>query len=271
LTPDVAREHHCPELHWEVFVTAFFRMAALICAALIVLSPMRPADAAEIKVLSGLGIKNILENLFPKFERATGHKVEVTYAPQGALVKLVQTGEAADVVIVPQQGMDNFVRDGKVIGSNVGVLARSGMAVAVRKGAPKPDISSPDAFKRALLAAKSITYGRGAGSEHIEKMLEQLGIADAVKSKTVRGEPGDTGVRVANGEAEIGVTLLQVLAPVAGIDIVGPLPGDLQDIVVFAVAVMAGAKDTQASKALIEFLHTPQAAKVIKEKGMEPG
>jgi molybdate transport system substrate-binding protein len=154
---------------------------------------------------------------------------------------------------------------------SVRVLARSGMAVAVRKGAPKPDISTPEAFRRALLAAKSITYGRGAGSEHIEKVLERLGIANDVKAKTIRGAPGDTGVRVANGDAEIGVTLLQVLLPVSGIDIVGPLPGDLQDSLVFAVAIMAGTREAAASNTLVDFLRSPEAAKVFKAKGLEPG
>jgi len=211
-----------------------------------------------------------MEDLGPKFERATGHKLAVTFAPLGATVKRVQGGETADVVILPQQGIDGFVKDSKVIAGSVRVLARSGMAVAVRKGAPKPDISSPEALKRTLLAARSITYGRGAGSEHFEKVLERLGIANEVKSKTVRGEPGDTGVRVANGEAEIGVTLLQVLMPVAGIEIAGPLPGDLQDTLVFAAAIMAGARDAAASKALVDFLRTPDAAAVIKAEGMEP-
>jgi len=186
-------------------------------------------------------------------------------------VKLVNGGQTADVVIIPQQGMDGFLKDGKVTVGSVHILARSGMAVAVRKGAPKPDISTPEALRRALLAAKSITYGRGAGSEHIEKVLDRLGIANEVKVKTIRGAPGDTGVRVANGEAEVGITLLQVLMPVSGIDIVGPLPGDLQDTLVFSVAIMAGSTDTEASKALVDFLCTPEAAKVFKAKGLEPG
>jgi molybdate transport system substrate-binding protein len=211
-----------------------------------------------------------MEDLGPKFERSTGHKLAVTFAPLGALVKLVQGGETADVVIIPQQGMEGFVRDGKLITGSVTVLARSGMAVAVRKGAPKPDISSPEALKRTLLAAKSITYGRGAGSEHFEKVLERLGIANDVKSKMVRGEPGDTGVRVANGEAEIGVSLLQVLMPVAGIEIVGPLPGDLQDTLVLAAAIMAGAKEAEAGRALINFLRTAEPTAAIKAKGREP-
>ena len=148
--------------------------------------------------------------------------------------------------------------------------------MAVRKGAPKPDISSPEAFKRTLLAAKSITYpdpaSGGASGIHFAKVLDRLGIANEMKSKTVfPNKPPRIGDLVANGEAEIGVQPIQELMSVAGIEIVGPLPGDLQDTVVFAAAIMAGAKDTEASKALVNFLRTPEAAKVIKAKGMEPG
>ena len=249
---------------------ALFRMAKLAFTALILLSSACITHATDIKVLGALGMKAVIEDLGPKFERATGHKLAVTYLPLGTTVKLLQGGETADVVIIPQQGMEGFVKDGKVVSGSVRVLARSGMVVAVRKGAPKPDISSPEAFKRTLLAAKSITYGRGAGSEHFEKVLERLGIANDVKSKIVRGEPGDTGIRVANGEAEIGVTLLPVLMSVAGIEIVGPLPGDLQDTLVFEAAIMAGVRDAAASKALIDFMRTPEAAKVVKAKGMDP-
>src|SRR5262245_4086904 len=217
-------------------MTAFFKLTAPVCAALILLFQPPTAGAVEIKVLCALGIKAAMDDLAPRFERASGHKLAVTFAPLGAAVKRVQGGETADVVIIPQQGMDGFVKSGKVTSDSVRLLARSGMAVAVRKGAPKPDISTPEAFRRTLLAAKSITYGRGAGSEHIENVLERLRIANDVKAKTVRGTAGDTGVRVANGEAEIGISLLQVLMPVAGIDIVGPLPADLQDTLVFAAA-----------------------------------
>src|SRR5690349_16398617 len=160
-----------------------FRMIAMGFAALVLLAQAHIGGAAEIKLLGALGMKAILEDLGGKFERANGHKLEIIFLPLGATVKRVQSGETADVVIIPQQGMDGFMKDGKVISSSVRVVARTGMVVAVRKGAPRPDISSPEAFKRTLLAARSITYGRGAGSEHIEKVLDHLGIADEVKSK----------------------------------------------------------------------------------------
>ena len=233
------------------------------------------AEAAEIKVLSGHGMRPVMEDLGPKFERATGHKLAITFVSVGEAVKHVQGGETADVVIIPRQGFDGLVKDGKVAADNVTVVARTGIGVAIRKGAPKPDISSPEALKRTLLAVKSITYGNpaqgSASGIHFAKVLDRLGIANEMKPKTVfLPMSGLVGVLVANGEAEIAVQQIQELISVAGIDVIGPLPGDLQDTVVFSAAVMAGAKDAEASKALVNFLRTPEAAAVIKAKGLEP-
>jgi len=235
------------------------------------------AEAAELKVLSTIAMRQVMEDLGPKFERATGHKLAITFATLGGVVKRVQGGETADVVVIPRQGIDSFVKDGKAAAGNVTVIARSGIGVAVRKGAPKPDISSPEALKRTLLAAKSITYSNpalgGASGIHFAKVLDRLGIANEMRSKTVFGKtPGGegVGVLVANGEAEIGVHQFQELIAIAGIELVGPLPGDLQDTIVFSAAIMGGAKDAETAKALVDFLRTPEAAAVIKAKGMEP-
>jgi len=233
------------------------------------------AHAAEFKVMSAIAMQPVMEDLGPKFERATGHKLAITFATLGATVKRVQGGETADVVIIPQQGIDRLVKDGKAAAGDVTVIASAGIGVAVRKGAPKPDISSPEALKRTLLAAKSITYGNpahgGASGIHFAKVLDRLGIANEMKPKTIfLPKAGPVGVLVANGEAEIGVQQFQDFIQVAGIEIVGPLPGDLQDTIVFSAAIMAGAKDSAASKALVNYLRTPEAATVIKAKGMEP-
>ena len=235
------------------------------------------AEAAELKVLSAIGMQSVLEDLGPKFERATGHKLALTFATGGATVKRVQGGEVFDVVITLRQGIETLVKDGKAPADNVTALASAGISVAIRRGAPKPDISSPDALKRTLLAAKSISYvdpaSGGASGIHFAKVLDRLGIANEMKSKTVFPNPktpAEVGVLVANGEAEIGVHLIQELMSVAGIDLVGPLPGDLQDTIVFSAAIMTGAKDAAAAKALVDFLRTPESAKVIKAKGMEP-
>ncbi len=235
------------------------------------------AEAAELKVLSAIGMQSVLEDLGPKFERATGHKLSFSFATAGAAVKRAQGGEAADVVIATRQGIDGLMKNGKAAADNVTALARAGISVAIRKGASKPDIASPDALKRTLLAAKSISYvnpaSGGASGIHFAKVLDRLGIANEMKSKTVFPNPktpAEVGALVANGEAELGVHIIVELISVAGIDIVGPLPGDLQNTIVFAAAVMASAKDAEAAKALVNFLRTPEAVAVTKAKGMEP-
>ncbi|MBI3705499.1 MAG: molybdate ABC transporter substrate-binding protein [Rhizobiales bacterium] len=251
-------------------------LVGIAFAAVILLSQARTADAAEIKMLSAIAMQQLMEDLGPKFERATGHKLTITFATLGPALKRVQDGETYDVAILPRPGIESLVKDGKAVANTTTAIARTGIGVAVRKGAIKPDISSPEAFKRTLLAAKSITYSNpafgGLSGIHVVKVFERLGIAEEMKSKTVLlSKAGLAGVFVANGEAEIVVQPLQELMVVAGIDIVGPLPGDLQDTVVFPAAIMAGAKDTEASQALINFLRTPAATAVIKSMGMEPG
>lgn len=245
-------------------------MSGLACIALLGI----PAEAAEIKVLSAIAMQKAVEDLGPKFEQATGHRLTVTFATLGAIVKRVQDGETPDVVIGPQQGIDALVKDGKAVAGSVALLARSGISVAVRQGAPRPDISSPEALKRALLAAKSISYtspaGGGASGIHFAKVLDRLGIAEEMKSKTVFPKTVEVGAAIASGEAEIGVQQNQELVSVAGIDVIGPLPGDLQATIVLSAVVMASSNDATASKALVDFLRTREAAAVLRAKGMEP-
>ena len=232
------------------------------------------AKAAELRVLSALAMQPVMEDLGPKFERATGHKLVITLAPLGGIVKIAQEGGAGDVVIIPQSGIERLEKDARVIAGTASVIARSGSSVAVRSGAPRPDISSPEALKLTLLAAKSITYSDpasgGASGIHFAKVLDRLGIAAEVKSRTVFPKSGFPGQSVANGEAEIGVGTLQGLIAIAGIDVVGPLPGDLQDTLVFVAAIMASASQAEAGKSFIDFLRGAEAAAVIKAKGMEP-
>jgi molybdate transport system substrate-binding protein len=250
-------------------------VAAANAGLMLMLATGTVAHAAEIKVLSAIGMQSAMENLGPKFERMSSHTLAITYDSLGGVVKRVQGGEPADVLVIPQQGIDEVVKDGKAAAGNVTVIARSGLGVAVRKGAPRLDISSVDAFKRALLAAKSITYPDpkfgGASGVQSAKVLDRLGIADDVKSKTVfLPQAGPIGIVVANGEAELGLDQTQLLAPTAGVDVVGQVPSELQDVIAFSAAIMANARDPAASKAFVEFLRTPEAAMVIKAKGMQP-
>lgn len=247
-------------------------IAALLC----LLGLVTAAQSAEVKVLCANGMQSVIEDLGPKFERTSGHKLAITFATGGATVKRVRDGEAVDIVIAPQQGIDGLVKNGKAAADNVTALASTGISVAIRKGAASPDISSPEGLKRALLAAKSITYlnpaDGGASGVHFAKVLDRLGITGEVKSKTVFApKAGAVGTLVASGEAEIGVIQYQLLFLIPGIEIIGPLPGDLQDTTVFSGAIMGGVTDREASRALINFLRSSEAMSVIKAKGMEPG
>jgi molybdate transport system substrate-binding protein len=235
------------------------------------------AEAAELRVLSGRGMQVVMKDLGPRFEHATGNTLVITYATatEDPIIKSVQDGEAVDVVISSQETIAKLVKNGKAAMGNVTVIARSGIGVAIRKGTPKPDISSPEALKRTLLAAKSITYpSEGVTEAHFAKVLTRLGIASEMKSKTVfsknQGAGQVVGRLVANGEAEIGVGQSQGLILFDGIEYVGPLPGDLQLNNVLSAAIMTSATNKELSKALIDFLRTPEAAAVFKAKGMEP-
>jgi len=252
----------------------FTRATALF--ALILLAQARIADAAEIKVLCAIALQQLMENLGPKFEAATGHGITMTIAPLGQALKRLQEGETYDLAILPQRGIDELAKEGKVVANTATVVAITRIGVAVRKDAPKPDISSLEAFKRSMLAAKSITHGNpaygGISGIHVTKVLERLGIAEQMKAKTILlDRAGLTGVLVANGDAEIVVQPMQELVVVAGIDIVGPLPDELQDVVAYPAAIMTTAKEVVPLDELVNFLRTPDSTEVIKAMGMQPG
>jgi molybdate transport system substrate-binding protein len=234
------------------------------------------ADVAEIKVLSTTVMMASLEELAPQFERETGRKIAVTYAPAAVIAKQIIAGETADVAFLTGTVIDDLMKQGKLVpGSRVGI-ARAGIGVAVRKGAPKPDISSPEALKRALLAARSVAYTDpatgGASGVHFMKVLERLGIAAEVQAKakmTIGGSGGLVGDVVARGDAEIGVQMIPELMEGSSIDIIGPLPGELQSFILFAASIPVNAKEPEAGKALVKFLTTPASLSVIKTKGLE--
>lgn len=230
---------------------------------------------AELNVLCANAMQSVMEDLGPRFERASGHKLAIRFATLGQHVKRVQAGETPDVMIIPQSGIETLVKDGAAAACNVTVVARASMGVAVRKGAAKPDISSAEALKRTLLAAKSITYPNpargGPSGPHLVRVFERLGIVDEMKAKTVfLPDGGPVGVLVANGEAEIAIHEFQQFIKIPGIEVVGPLPGDFHNSVVFAAVVMNGTKRGETSRLLVDFLRTPDSAVVMKARGMEP-
>jgi molybdate transport system substrate-binding protein len=220
-------------------------------------------------------MKSVMEELGPIFERQTGQKLAISFGTLGVIVQRIEGGESADVALVPAQGIERLVNNGKSDSSTATVIARSGIGVIVRKGAPKPDISTADALRATLLSAKSLTYldpaTGGTSGVHFAKVLDRLAIAEAVKPKIVlHKDAHQAGVLVAEGKAEIGINLIQELMPLPGVDVVGPLPGDLQNTLVFTAALLTGAQDPASAKALIGFLRTPNAAAVIAARGLEP-
>jgi molybdate transport system substrate-binding protein len=228
------------------------------------------AKAEEIKVLCTIGVKPALPDVVAEFERATGHKVSIVWGNAATLKSRYLEGEQADVAVLTAAAIDDLIKAGKVAGGRVD-LARSGMGLAVKAGAPKPDISSPEALKRALLAAKSVGYStQGASGIYFATVIERLGIAAEVKAKH-KDTPGAVGELVAAGEAEIGVQQIPELAAVPGVEVIGPLPGDLQVITAFSAALDAKAKDNEAAKAFVKFISAPAAAAAYKAKGLDPG
>jgi molybdate transport system substrate-binding protein len=234
------------------------------------------ASAAEVKVMISGGFSAALKALAPEYERATGNKVVIIFGPSmgetpEAIPNRMQRGEPVDVVIMVGYALDNLIKKSMIAADTRTDLARSGIAMAVRAGAPKPDISSVKAFKRTLLKAKSIAYSDSASGVYIQnELFPRLGLADKLKgkSKMIPAEP--VGLVVARGEAQIGFQQMSELLPVKGIEIVGPLPAKAQKYTTFSAGVAASAKQPEAAKALIKFLASPAAAPVITKTGMEP-
>ncbi len=248
-------------------------MKASLCAiAALFFLQTAETGAAEIKVISSTGMSTMMKELIPAFERTSGHKVAITYDTSNIIMGRVKGGETADLIILTGPVIDDLTKQGKVTPGSRADLAKSGIGVAVRTGAPKPDISSVEAFKYALVNAKSVTYtATGASGIYFAGLADKLGIGDQVKAKAKTPAGGHVAELVAKGEAELGVQMISELRGVPGADYVGPLPGDLQLYTVFSAGLFSGAKEADAARTLIRFLTTPDAARVYKAGGMEPG
>jgi len=222
-------------------------------------------------------MKTVFEELAPRFERDTGNRLAVVLGPSLVLEKRVGEGEAADVAIVTGPGAKALAERGKIAAGSLVDIARSLIGVAVPKGAPRPDLSSVDGFKRSLLAANSVALskpvGGGASGVHMAKVFERLGIAEAMAAKAKYGAGGAAGLAglvLLRGEADIGIQQMAELMAVSGIDVVGPLPKDLESVTLFTAGVPTSASHPDAASAAIDFLTTPAAQDVIKAKGLEP-
>jgi molybdate transport system substrate-binding protein len=233
------------------------------------------AAPAEITVLTSVALTSALDELASQYERATGNKVKIGYGLIADIKKRIIAGETADVIILSRPAIDELQKLDKFAPGSIANVAGTPVAVAARAGAPKPDISSVDALKRSLLAAKSIVYADpakgGASGVHFAHVVDQLGIADQLKAKTILVPGAQAAEVVAKGEAEIGVGQASEIVPVSGAQLVGPLPGEFASMTAFTAGIGASTKAPEAAKSLIQFLTGPVAAPVLKSKGFQPG
>jgi molybdate transport system substrate-binding protein len=249
------------------------KQSRVIAALVSILLPLfvLKAQGAELKVSASGAVKAALEQLGPEFEKASGNKLVLGFYPTALLKKQIDDGAAFDVAILTASLTDALTKSGKIQTGSVAAVARGGLGVSVRAGSSKPDVSTDQALKSALLNAKSIGYnGAGASRAGNEAMFRKLGVADAVQPK-VKLLDVSAPIAVDKGEVEVGLGPISEILPVSGVQFAGPFPADVQSYLVFAAGVSSSSKNSEAAKALIKFLTSPEAASVIKVKGMEPG
>lgn len=245
---------------------------ASILAGAVSVFAFSTATAAEIKVLASGATKEIIEELVPSFEKTSGDKVLIAFTGTANIKKQIAGGEVYDLVIVGASVIDSFVQQGKVKSGSRTNLMKSGIGVAVRTGAPKPNIASGEAIKATLLAVKSIGYSSGPSGEYVIALIQRMGIADQTKSKLKQVPSGERiATLLENGEAEIGFQQISELIHATGIDYIGPLPSDVQKITMFSAGIHTAARDPEAAAALVKALTAPEAAVIMKKHGMEPG
>lgn len=236
----------------------------LALTAAVTLALATPAQSAEIKVMSTNAVKTALEELAPKFEKASEHTLAIKFGTAAGLKSEIEKGAPVDVAILTEGGVNDLIKEGKL--SSIVPFVRSGVGVAIKKGSPKPDISSTEAFKQTLLAAKSIAYvEQGATGIYLKGLFQKLGIADQIKDKIRLVKAAAESV--ANGDAEIGFTQISEILPFPGAAVAGPLPAEIQLYTNFSIGL---AKDAKAGEALVKFLGTSDAKAALKAKGLEP-
>ena len=247
------------------------RYAALIAGAL---GLAAPAPAAEVNVLTAGAFKQVVLALVPNYERQTGNHVTVDNGTTGQLKKRIEGGEAFDVLVITPAAVDELIASGKLAAGSKVNLASVGIGVVVKQGAPKPDIATVDKFKQALLKAKTVAYidpaSGGSSGIYIDKLLVKLGIAGQIKPKAKLKQGGHVADLIASGEAELGIHQISEIVPVKGVTLVGPLPKEIQNTTTYAAGLSSSVKDKDAAQELIQYLSGPDAAAVLKSKGMDP-
>jgi molybdate transport system substrate-binding protein len=231
-----------------------------------------PAQTTDLRVMISDGMKTVVEELTPQIEHAMGRKLAVQFNSSKNLRDKIQAGEPFDAAILTSDVLDDLIKQGKIAPAGRAEISRTGLGVGVRAGAPKPDIRTPDALKKTLLAAKSISFNpTGASAAHTYDMFSRMGITDAVKPKLMLdAEAGRPQMNVAGGKTELVISLIPEIRFFPGVDLVGPIPPDYQSYVNFAGGIAANARDAEGAKALIQFLTGPAVVPVLKAKGMEP-
>lgn len=229
------------------------------------------AQAPTVRVLASNGVQGALNEIIPQCERAIGHPLSVEFGTTATLKPRIESGEAFDFTVLTSEAIDALIKEGKVAADSRANAARVGIGIGIRAGAAKPDVSTPEALKKALLNAKSITYAAaGASRPPTDKMLERMGIADALKSKTLLlAGAEETSAAVREGKAEILITLISEIVSAKGLELAGPLPREFQAYVAFAAGVSPNAKNAEGAKAAVKFLTGPKATSAYRAKGME--
>ncbi len=230
------------------------------------------AQAAEVKVMTANAVKQAYLELVSAFERSSGHKVTTIWGGTEEVAKRISGGEVVDIVIIAAPNIDRLILEGKLVSGSRADFAKSGVGIAVRTGLPKPDISSGEAVKRAVLAANSVAYSSGPSGFYVADLFKKMGITDQIKDKVRQPASGvQVGELVARGEADLGFQQISELLHVKGIDYLGPLPAEIQSVTVYSAGLHAAAPAPDAARALVKFLTAPDAGPIIKKIGMEPG
>ncbi|MDN3278970.1 substrate-binding domain-containing protein [Frankia sp. RB7] len=225
----------------------------------------------KVRMLSTLGLMGAMRSLSSAFETASGIHVDADFAPTLALLKRLRAGEAADLVILTREGLDEMIGEGRVIADSAADLARSYVGLAVRKGAPHPDIGSESALRQTLLAARSVAYSRlGASGVYFAQLIVRMGIAAEVNAKATIVEQGFTAERLVSGDADLAVQQISELKQVEGIAVIGPVPHELQTPAVFSAGRMVDAKQAEAADRLLRYLASPEVVPVLRQSGLEP-
>jgi molybdate transport system substrate-binding protein len=245
-------------------------LAAVVLVAMLSLLAAGSPQAAEITVLGGMGVVSGLRDLAPVFERMTGHKVVVRFEQNADLNEKITSGAPADIAALQPMQVDAFIKDGKMVAGTKTNFAQAGVGVAVKAGARRPDISTVEAFKTAMLKAESIGYSRGGSGLISANVMEKLGIADQLKAKTKFIDGIPVADVVARGEVEIGLQQINVIIPVKGADYIGPLPKELQETVKFAAAALTVSKQPEVARAFLQFIASAEAAPLLRKSAMEP-